>query len=142
MGATMLYGAFPEALEVLPTATQAQLVRQDTPVRTVLVAPAGFGELASCQDWPFHVSTSVNSFEVEVLENPTPVQDVALKQLTSMMALLSPPLNPAGTDEARVQVDPFQVSMRFCPPDDVAPTPDATQNEEPTQETEKISTLS
>jgi hypothetical protein len=136
----MSKGRLDEPVAALPTATHVQLVRHATPVRTVAVAPEGFGEAASDHDWPFQVRTWETWTELETVK-PTAVQDVALKQLTSKEILGEVELG-CGTPEVSDQLDPFHVSTRFCAGADVGDAdPTAVQNEAPAQETENISPL-
>jgi hypothetical protein len=62
---------------------QAQSVKQETPVRTVVVAPAGFGGATTCQAWPSYVRAwETVAVAPEFGEEPTAVHEVALKQLS------------------------------------------------------------
>jgi len=136
----MSKGRLVEPVVVLPTATHVQLVRHATPVRTVAVAPEGFGEAATDHDWPFQVRTWETWTELETVK-PTAVQDVALKQLTSKETLGEVELG-CGTAGVSDQLDPFHISTRFRGgPDVAAANPTAVQNDAPAQETENITPL-
>src|SRR5580698_5997254 len=127
MGADISRGRLPASRE-LPTATQAQSVRQSTPnsVLSVESEPTA-GVDRSVQDAPSHVAANV------VWVSPTAVQEVALKQL---MLLKPAPPGTSGSPITAVQADPFQVwpySEGGCMPVKLRPT--AVQDEVPTHET-------
>ncbi len=144
MGAMALNGCSfaVEVAWLVPTATQAQLVTQSTPVNDVSTAPVAFGEAAALQLWPFHVKASVTWVEPpeSVHTPPTAVHDVALKQLTPMRNWPKAG-GVLGTGGSSAQVDPFQFRIAFSyvggPVISVYPT--AVQKPAiPTQDTEVI----
>ncbi len=91
-----------------PTAVHAVVDVQDTPVRELLVAPAGAGVGRMVQVVPFHDSTSCIGLLGTVKYRPTAVQAVADVQDTPLRELL---VAPAGLGVVwMVQVVPFHTS--------------------------------
>src|SRR5580704_257605 len=127
---------------LVPTATQAQLVTQSTPVKDDSTAPVAFGEVATLQVWPFHVSASVVWVEppLSVQVPPTAVHDVALKQDTPMRNCPKAG-GVLGKRGSSVQVDPFQFRIAFSKSGGpvIVAYPTAVQKPaSPTQDTEDI----
>ncbi len=92
----------------LPTAVQAVLERQDTPLRLAVVAPAGLGVLWIVQLVPFHRSASIAVVPEVFVQLPTAVQAVVEKHDTPPTLLAVAPVGLLGawTDH----VVPFQRS--------------------------------
>ncbi|HEU4703623.1 MAG TPA: hypothetical protein VFS37_14165 [Conexibacter sp.] len=100
------------SLPLKPTAMHAVMTAQETPLRRVLVAPAGLGVVWIDQLVPFHASASENLPDA-VLYEPTATQDVVD---TQWLACNSASVAPTGeAADWFAQVLPFQYCAYGAP---------------------------
>jgi hypothetical protein len=83
--------AAPVELEVDPAATHADAEGHDTPLKSLVVAPAGLGVDSIAQADPFQRSASVKRKPLLLVAEPTAVQAVAVGQETPVRTLRDAP---------------------------------------------------
>jgi hypothetical protein len=83
--------ALPPPLDEEPVATQADAEAHDTPLKSVLVAPAGLGVDWIAQADPFQRSARVRRKPPALVADPTAVHAVAVGQETPLRTLLDAP---------------------------------------------------